>query len=633
LFLVAAFAVGLFGQVPVIFPDGAVNAASYLPPAVPGGALPQGGIASLFGADLGPQLGESATAFPLPTEIAGTTVSVILPDGSELPCPLLYVQAAQINLIVPSAVPIGGHILIVRSPLGASPPLRIKVVRAAPGLFSIQHFGAYRLAGASLDSPLSPGDRLTIWLTGLGPIAGDDRSLPPIVEPSADVTVWVGNQRVDELLYAGRSGCCAGLDQIDLILGDDTPTGCAVPIQVSVGGAMHSNMATIAVAENGASSCLSGSPGSSPSQSIVTAGRVSVREITDLDLKTVETGIFATFMAHLTRSLSALDFWLGRLDPGLLPPASDQASCVTRDPALMIQGDFSGFLDAGPSLAYSGVETPVPKVGETYSLTVPAGLSTANTLTVTGPGGTGFPAFEASITPSARWQVEIAGRDRKLSPELTVGTESTDELLWYGRSNDSFAPLFICRGGRSPGPNSTPERVLANLPGESLTVGTIQRSIPAEMRFMTDGPEQGLFLLDREEVRTLDIGPPRLAATAVTLPDGATIQAELAVTGSEQQRGLMFRSELDADRGMLFWYPSPGTRRFWMFNTLIPLDIIWTDASRRIIFISANTPPCGSANPGQCPVYGPAERSQYVLELAAGEAQRRGLEVGATLAW
>ena len=178
LFLVAAFAVGLFGQVPFVFPAGAVNAASYLPPTVPGGALPRGAIASLFGTDLGPQLGESATAFPLPTEIAGTTVSVILPDGSELPCPLLYVQAAQINLIIPSVVPIGGHILIVRGPGGTSPPLRIKVVRAAPGLFSFQHLGAYRLAGTSLDSPLASGDRLTIWLTGLGPIAGDDRSLP-----------------------------------------------------------------------------------------------------------------------------------------------------------------------------------------------------------------------------------------------------------------------------------------------------------------------------------------------------------------------------------------------------------------------------------------------------------------------
>ena len=629
----AAFAVGLFGQVPVVFPDGAVNAASYLPPSVPGGALPRGGIASLFGTDLGPQLGEAATTFPLPTEIAGIAVSVILPDGSELPCPLLYVQAAQINLIIPSAVPIGGHILIVRSPGGASPPLRIKVVRAAPGLFSFQHLGAYRLAGTSLDSPLAPGDRLTIWLTGLGPIAGDDRSLPPIIEPSADVAVWVGNQRVDQLLYAGRSGCCAGLDQIELIVPDDTPTGCAVPIQVSVGGAMHSNLATIAVAENGASSCLGGSPGSSPSQSIVTEGRVSVHEITNLDFKTVETGIFAIFVTRLTPSFSALDFLVARLDSVLLPPAADQASCVMRTPVVSIQGDFSGFLDAGPSLAFSGVETLVPKVGETYSLTTPAGLSTANTLTVSGPGGTGFPAFEASITPSARWRVDIAGEDRKLSHELTAGTEGTDKLLWYGWSSDPFAPLFICRGGRGPGLNSTPDRVLANLPGQSLTVSTIQRSMRAEMQFMTDGPEHGLFLLDREEIRTIDIGRPRLAATPVTLPGGATIQAELAVTGSEQQRGLMFRSELKADRGMLFWYTSTGTRRFWMFNTLIPLDIIWTDASRRIIFISANTPPCGSANPGQCPTYGPAEQSQYILELAAGEAQRRGLEVGATLGW
>ncbi len=633
LFLVGATAVGLYGQVPIVFPNGVVNAASYFPPTVPGGALPQGGIVSLFGTHLGPQVGESASAMPLPMEIAGTTVSVVLPDGSELACPLLYVEASQINLIIPSAVPIGAHFLLVRSRGGASPPLRIKVVRSAPGLFSFQQFGVSQLAGTSLDSPLEPRDRLTIWLTGLGPTTADDRSLPPIAGLLADVTVWVGSQRVSQVLYAGRSGCCAGLDQIDLVLNDDTPAGCAVPVQVSVGGVMHSNMATIAVAENGAPSCLGGNSQSSPALAIVTEGRVGAREITNLDSKTVQIEIFATFITRLARSFSALDFPLGRLDPGLLPPVSDQPSCVTRDPSLSIQGDFSGFLDAGPSLAFSGVETPVPKVGETYSLAAPGGLSAANTLTVTGPGGTGFPAFEPSITPSARWQVDIAGEGRSLAPEFTEGTESFDELLWYGWSNESFSPMFICRSGRGSGPNLTPERVMANLPGQSFTVGAVQRSMPADMQFMTDGPEQGLFLLDRESVRNLHIDPPRLAATPVALPNGATIQAELAVTGREQQRGLMFRSQLDANRGMLFWYTSPGTRRFWMFNTLIPLDIIWTDSNRSIIFISANTPPCGSTNPGQCPTYGPAEPSQYVLEMPAGEAQRRRLEVGATLDW
>ncbi len=165
LFLVGATAVGLYGQVPIVFPNGAVNAASYFPPTVPGGALPQGGIVSLFGTDLGPQVGESASAMPLPMEIAGTTVSVVLPDGSELACPLLYVEASQINLIIPSAVPIGAHFLLVRSRGGASPPLRIKVVRSAPGLFSFQQFGVSQLASTSLDSPLEPRDRLTIWLT------------------------------------------------------------------------------------------------------------------------------------------------------------------------------------------------------------------------------------------------------------------------------------------------------------------------------------------------------------------------------------------------------------------------------------------------------------------------------------
>jgi hypothetical protein len=107
----------------------------------------------------------------------------------------------------------------------------------------------------------------------------------------------------------------------------------------------------------------------------------------------------------------------------------------------------------------------------------------------------------------------------------------------------------------------------------------------------------------------------------------------LALTGAEQQRGLMQRTELSAGRGMLFLFDRSQTLGFWMFGTLIPLDIIWTDPSRRIVFISANTPPCRSADPAGCPVYGPAGPAQFVLEIGGGEAARLGLRLGDRLDW
>jgi len=123
-------------------------------------------------------------------------------------------------------------------------------------------------------------------------------------------------------------------------------------------------------------------------------------------------------------------------------------------------------------------------------------------------------------------------------------------------------------------------------------------------------------------------GPLRIS---VHLPDGTTIAAETATTPKQQARGLMFRKNLAHDHGMIFMFTDQTPRGFWMYNTLIPLDIIWIDANQRIVFISANTPPCPSRNPTECPNYGVGIPAQYVLELAAGQAMKHNLKVGEQL--
>lgn len=118
---------------------------------------------------------------------------------------------------------------------------------------------------------------------------------------------------------------------------------------------------------------------------------------------------------------------------------------------------------------------------------------------------------------------------------------------------------------------------------------------------------------------------------SVRLPDDTTITAETATTPQQQARGLMFRKNLAHDHGMLFMFSDQNPRGFWMYNTLIPLDIIWIDEDRRIVFISANTPPCPSQNPTECPNYGVGVPARYVLELAAGQAMKHNLKVGEQL--
>ena len=120
----------------------------------------------------------------------------------------------------------------------------------------------------------------------------------------------------------------------------------------------------------------------------------------------------------------------------------------------------------------------------------------------------------------------------------------------------------------------------------------------------------------------------QLPTTQVTLPNGALIQAELAISPEEQARGLMFRAELAPDRGMLFVGGRSAPRSFWMFQCLIPLDLIWMDGSHRIVEIVRAAPPCGSTDPADCPSYGGNANSVYVLELAAGQVDAHGLRLG-----
>jgi hypothetical protein len=119
-------------------------------------------------------------------------------------------------------------------------------------------------------------------------------------------------------------------------------------------------------------------------------------------------------------------------------------------------------------------------------------------------------------------------------------------------------------------------------------------------------------------------------ARIVTLPNGREVRAESMLTPADTQRGMMFRSSLAPDRGMLFFHTRPAKVKYWMFQCLIPLDIVWMDGDRRIVEISANTPPC-PAGVQQCPTYGGHYNSLYVLELAGGMAAKYGLKVGDTL--
>ena len=122
--------------------------------------------------------------------------------------------------------------------------------------------------------------------------------------------------------------------------------------------------------------------------------------------------------------------------------------------------------------------------------------------------------------------------------------------------------------------------------------------------------------------------PIEVVLPRATLPDGATVDLELATTPEETTTGLMFRPSLPADRGMLLLWSEDRYATIWMMNVLVPLDIIFLDDVGKVIEVVADARPC-PAEP--CPRFTPDEPSRAVLEMAAGSAAAHGITVGGSI--
>lgn len=100
---------------------------------------------------------------------------------------------------------------------------------------------------------------------------------------------------------------------------------------------------------------------------------------------------------------------------------------------------------------------------------------------------------------------------------------------------------------------------------------------------------------------------------------------EVADDVKERSKGLMFRTELAPASGMLFVYDKPGSPSFWMKNTLIPLDMIFADATGTVTRVH------DSAVPGDLTPIPGGTGVQYVLEINAGLSAKLGIGLGAQM--
>jgi uncharacterized protein (TIGR03437 family) len=211
------------------------NAASFTPQISPGS------IAALWGN--GNVLGV-ATAFgsgsPLPTSLNGTSVSI-----GGIPCPLLYVSPGQVNFQVPMELRPGTATLLANNN-GQTLSTPVTVAIASPGIFSSDYYANGGVAVlqdsatfTNLDAnhPAAAGENVTLYFTGIGPVANSPATGQPAGTALSQVTfaanITVGGVSVQPS-FVGLTPGFVGLGQVNFQLPQSTPSGTSIPLVLTI---------------------------------------------------------------------------------------------------------------------------------------------------------------------------------------------------------------------------------------------------------------------------------------------------------------------------------------------------------------------------------------------------------------
>ena len=106
---------------------------------------------------------------------------------------------------------------------------------------------------------------------------------------------------------------------------------------------------------------------------------------------------------------------------------------------------------------------------------------------------------------------------------------------------------------------------------------------------------------------------------------------EVADTPEKRTVGLMGRTTLPQNSGMLFVFEREEPWSFWMKDTLIPLDFIWISEQGVITYLINNVQPEPGKSDDKLTIYQPGDKALYTIEVNAGTVDRLGLKVGATV--
>jgi uncharacterized protein (TIGR03437 family) len=445
------------------------NAASNIPAGLPNAGIAPGAIFAIYGLALGPPAVSIAQSAFQTTSLSGTSVAVTV-AGTTVNALMYYTSAGQVAALLPSNTPAGSGTLTVTYNGRTGAPAPITVVASNVGIFTIASNGmgpgvvtypdyslvspsraatcggAYTTCGAA-----NPGDTLTLWATGLGPVSGGDASGAGLGQtmPNPLLTLWVGGVQA-AVKYQGRSGCCIGEDQIVFTVPDNVPTGCAVPLVVQAGN-LVSNTIAMPVAK--------GSRDCTPSNAALASANVRYLDETgpityaniklstnvgpQLSLSDLSQFQFIKVLSYQGATQPFLSSYLDDVPAGtctvyasLIPPLIPRDNKVLNGLSPITAG-----ADAGTSFTLTGPIGSVDLAGSPgqFNVLVGYGGLPLGEFTMTGAGGADIGPFSAPF--STRAAPTLTSPLCCSSPQVSRLNGLT--VTWHGGSPDSSVQIEL----------------------------------------------------------------------------------------------------------------------------------------------------------------------------------------------
>jgi len=466
-----------------------VNAASNRFRDLPYSGAGQGSLAIAYGTGLGPATLVYANAFPLPGNLAGTSVSITV-AGTTVPALMIYTVGTQIAFLVPSRTPIGVGQMRVSYNGVSSAAAPIEILDTSPGIFTFAQNGsgqgvatdAINNATITLQAAAQPGQLLTVWTNGLGADSGDESRGPTTGNLPVNLDAIIGGQKA-EVLYKGRSGCCSGLDQVNLRVPSGV-LGCYVPMYFRT-PTFVSNMVTLPVSANGG-------PCANPFGDRTTFSQGTLELDHDTDSRGTSNVGQAYFMRYDRQNYNRIQILDG--PPGTCIAAQFRNDGLGVDPAQPTA------LDAGSRLTISaGSTTWQLDSGGPGSYFADLGANSPFNVTgqasLSGRGGSAIGAFSATFAldslPPFQW------------PEILSRVPVDQPLTFHWSGSDANGVVHVI-GNASAG-NASAGVFCTAAPGAT------ELTIPADV--MKELPKgQGFFSVEYRRLGNLTAGPAALDA-------------------------------------------------------------------------------------------------------------------------